>query len=141
MITNTTMTGQMLAILTVDDEKIILDSVRAQLERNFHQKYLLEFAQSAEEAMEITSELVSAGVTILLIISDYQMDGMKGDEFARWVRNNYPQIKVVMLTGHMGQDLSKTLLDADVVEKIIQKPWKESELVALVESLGSEGNA
>jgi CheY-like chemotaxis protein len=69
------------------------------------------------------------------------MDGMKGDEFARWVRNNYPQIKVVMLTGHMGQDLSKTLLDADVVEKIIQKPWKESELVALVESLGSEGYA
>lgn len=135
------MSGQKLAILTVDDEKIILDSVRAQLERNFQQLYLLEFAQSAEEAMEITTELVTEGVTILLIISDYQMEGMKGDEFARWIREKYPQIKVVMLTGHMGQDLSRTLLDAELVEKIIQKPWKESELVELVERLAPEGYA
>jgi CheY-like chemotaxis protein len=135
------MTGQKLAILTVDDEKIILDSIRAQLERNFHQKYLLEFAQSAEEAKEITTELVSAGVTILLIISDYQMEGMKGDELAHWIREKYPQIKVVILTGHMGQELSRTLMDGQVVEKILQKPWKESELVELVEQLGPVGYA
>jgi CheY-like chemotaxis protein len=135
------MTGQKLAILTVDDEKIILDSIRAQLERNFHQKYLLEFAQSAEEAKEITTELVSAEVTILLIISDYQMEGMKGDELAHWIREKYPQIKVVILTGHMGQELSRTLMDGQVVEKILQKPWKESELVELVEQLGPVGYA
>lgn len=135
------MTGKKLAILTVDDEKIILDSIRAQLERNFHQKYLLEFAQSAEEAMEITTELVSAGVTILLIISDYQMEGMKGDQLAHWIREKYPQIKVVILTGHMGQELSRALMDGQVVEKILQKPWKESELVELVEQLGPVGYA
>lgn len=135
------MTNQKLAILTVDDEKIILDSVRAQLERNFQQKYLLEFAQSAEEAMEITHELVSEGITILLIISDYMMEGMKGDAFASWIRETYPQIKVVMLTGHMGQELSKELLGAQLVEKIIQKPWKEEELVELVERLSPEDYA
>ena len=135
------MTEPKLAILTVDDEKIILDSVRAQLERNFQQKYLLEFAQSAEEAMEITDELVTEGITILLIISDYQMDGMKGDAFAGWVREKYPQIKVVMLTGHMGQELSKSLIDANLVEKIILKPWKEADLVELVERLSPDFHA
>jgi CheY-like chemotaxis protein len=135
------MTNQKLAILTVDDEKIILDSVRAQLERNFQQKYLLEFAQSAEEAMELTHELVSEGITILLIISDYMMEGMKGDAFAFWIRETYPQIKVVMLTGHMGQELSKELLGTQLVEKIIQKPWKEEELVELVERLSPENYA
>ena len=135
------MKNQKLAILTVDDEKIILDSVRSQLERNFQQKYLLEFAQSAEEAMEITHELVSEGITILLIISDYMMEGMKGDAFASWIRETYPQIKVVMLTGHMGQELSKELLGAQLVEKIIQKPWKEEELVELVERLSPENYA
>jgi len=135
------MTNHKLAILTVDDEKIILDSVRAQLERNFQQKYLLEFAESAEEAMEITNELVTEGITILLIISDYMMEGMKGDAFASWIRETYPQIKVVMLTGHMGQELSRELLGAQLVEKIIQKPWKEQELVELVERLSPENYA
>lgn len=135
------MNNHKLAILTVDDDKTILDSVQAQLERNFHNKYLLEFAQSAEEAMELTDELVKEGITILLIISDYMMEGMKGDAFASWVRATYPQIKVVLLTGHMGQELSKELLDSQLVEKIIQKPWKEAELVELVERLSPEGYA
>lgn len=135
------MINHKLAILTVDDEKIILDSVRAQLERNFQQKYLLEFAESAEEAMEITNDLVTEGITILLIISDYMMEGMKGDAFASWIRETYPQIKVVILTGHMGQELSRELLGAQLVEKIIQKPWKEEELVELVERLSPENYA
>jgi CheY-like chemotaxis protein len=130
-----------LAILTVDDEKIILDSVRAQLERNFHSRFILEFAQSAEEAMELTTNLVIEGVTILLIISDYQMEGMKGDAFAAWVRENYPGIRVVMITGHMGKELSQNLLDSRLVEKVLQKPWKEEELVELVLSLSPEDHA
>jgi CheY-like chemotaxis protein len=69
------------------------------------------------------------------------MEGMKGDELAHWIREKYPQIKVVILTGHMGQELSRTLMDGQVVEKILQKPWKESELVELVEQLGPVGYA
>lgn len=130
-----------LAILTVDDERIILDSVRAQLERNFHTRFLLEFAESAEEAMELTGILVSEGVTILLIISDYQMEGMKGDEFASWIRDNHPGIKVVLITGHMGQDLSRSLMESRLVEKVLQKPWKEEELISLVSSLSAESHA
>ncbi len=130
-----------LAILTVDDEKIILDSVRSQLERNFQNKYLLEFAESAEEAIEVTSSLIAEGITMLLVISDYQMDGMKGDEFAVWIKGKFPNIQVVIITGHMSHDLSRKLLDADIVMKVIQKPWSEDELISLINSLGSEFNA
>lgn len=77
-----------IAILTVDDEKIILDSIRNQLEKNFGQKYQLEFAESAIEALEIADFIIQDGVTILLIISDYQMHGMKGDEFARILKTS-----------------------------------------------------
>jgi CheY-like chemotaxis protein len=130
-----------LAILTVDDEKIILDSVRSQLERNFQNKYLLEFAESAEEAIEVTSSLIADGITMLLVISDYQMEGMKGDEFASWIKGKFPNIQVVIITGHMGQELSKKLLDADIVMKVIQKPWNEDELISLVDTLSSEFDA
>lgn len=130
-----------LAILTVDDEKIILDSVRSQLERNFQNKYLLEFAESAEEAIEVTSSLIAEGITMLLVISDYQMEGMKGDEFASWIKGKFPNIQVVIITGHMGQELSRKLLDADIVMKVIQKPWSEDELISLINTLSSEFNA
>ena len=130
-----------LAILTVDDEKIILDSVRSQLDRNFQNKYLLEFAESAEEAIEVTSSLIADGITVLLVISDYQMEGMKGDEFASWIKGKFPNIQVVIITGHMGQELSRKLLDADIVMKVIQKPWSEDELISLIDTLSSGFNA
>ena len=82
-----------LAILTVDDEKMILEAIRNQLERNFGNTYLLEFAESAAEAMELTEQILQNGIRILLVISDYQMEGMKGDQFAIWLKEKHPEIK------------------------------------------------
>ena len=130
-----------LAILTVDDEKIILDSVRSQLERNFQNQYFLEFAESAEEAMEVTGSLITEGISMLLVISDYQLEGMKGDEFAALIKGKFPTIHVAIITGHMGELLSKELIEAKIVMKVIQKPWSDDELIGLVNSLSSEMNA
>jgi hypothetical protein len=41
----------------------------------------------------------------------------------------------------MGQVLSKELIEAKIVMKVIQKPWSEDELIGLVNSLSSEMNA
>ena len=130
-----------LAILCVDDERIILDSLRIQIEKNLNNKYIFEYAESAEEALEVIDDLIFEGIDLLLVISDYQMPGMKGDEFASWVRINYPGIRVVMITGHMGKEQSKNLLEAQLVERVLQKPWKEEELIELVLSLSPEGYA
>jgi CheY-like chemotaxis protein len=69
------------------------------------------------------------------------MEGMKGDEFAAWIKGKFPTIQVAIITGHMGQVLSKELIDAKIVMKVIQKPWSEDELIGLVNSLSSEMNA
>ena len=126
-----------IAILTVDDEKIILDSIRNQLEKNFGQKYQLEFAESAIEALEIADFIIQDGVTILLIISDYQLLGMKGDEFARILKNKYQKINIVILTGHMATEKSQELLDSNIILKTISKPWQEKDLVDLINNLAN----
>ena len=69
------------AILCVDDEAIILESLREQLERAFGDQYIYEMAEGAEDAWEIIQELYGDGVRILVIISDWLMPGTKGDEF------------------------------------------------------------
>jgi hypothetical protein len=48
-----------LAILSVDDERIILDSIKIQIEKNFNNQYLFEYAESAEEALEVIDDLVA----------------------------------------------------------------------------------
>ena len=51
-----------LAILSVDDERIILDSIKIQIEKNFNNQYLFEYAESAEEALEVIDDLVAEGI-------------------------------------------------------------------------------
>ena len=56
------------AILCVDDEKIILQSLNGQLKSYFKQLYRLEFAESADEALELIEEFSEDGIQVLLIL-------------------------------------------------------------------------
>ncbi len=124
-----------IAILAVDDERIILDSIRMQLEKNFNTKYILEFAESADEALEVVESLTESGIDILLVISDYLMAGMKGDEFATILKSTYPNVNIVMLTGQITVEASSSLIEKNIILKIIEKPWKEGDLINLVKTL------
>ena len=124
-----------IAILAVDDERIILDSIRMQLEKNFKTKYILEFAESASEALEVVESLTNTGVEILLVISDYLMPGMKGDEFATILKKKFPDVNIVMLTGQITTEASTNLIDKNIILKLIEKPWKEGDLINIVQSL------
>ncbi len=129
-----------IAILAVDDEKIILDSIRIQLEKNFNSRYMLEFAESADEALEIVDTLTTSGIDILLVISDYLMPGMKGDEFANILKNKFTSINIIILTGQITSEVSEKLLDKNIIFKLIQKPWQENDLINIVNSIGNYEN-
>jgi len=47
------------AILCIDDERIVLESLRGQLWKHFGNGYQYEFAESAEEGYEIIEELIA----------------------------------------------------------------------------------
>ena len=124
-----------IAILSVDDEKIILDALKIQLEKNYKNKFIIEFAESAEEALEVTHDLISSKIQLLLVISDYQMPGMKGDEFVRNIKKLIPNVNIAMLTGQMSREVATDLLDTKIVLKVLQKPWKEEDLINLINSV------
>jgi CheY-like chemotaxis protein len=126
-----------LAIISVDDEKIILDSLKSQFEINFQDKFIFEFAESAEEALELIDELIDDGIKIILVISDYQMPGMKGDEFALILRQKLPTTKVILLTGQISQDVAIDFVNKNIFVNIVSKPWSENELVTLVKNIAS----
>ena len=124
-----------LAILSVDDERIILDSIKIQIEKNFNNQYLFEYAESAEEALEVIDDLVTEGIDLLLVISDYMMPGMKGDEFATTLKSNLPGVNIILLTGQITEERSIELVNKNIILKVLQKPWKEKDLMNIINSI------
>jgi CheY-like chemotaxis protein len=122
------------AILCVDDEPIILNSLKAQLKDYFGKQYMYEYAESAEEAWEVIEELHGNGVRILVIVSDWLMPRIKGDEFLIQVHQKFPDITKVMLTGHATAEAIERACQQAHLHRCIHKPWNASELIEAITS-------
>jgi CheY-like chemotaxis protein len=122
------------AILCVDDEAIILLSLKNELRMALGNKYIYESAMNALEAKNKIEILVKDGIDIILIISDWLMPGMKGDEFLIEIHKKYPKIKSIMITGHADpESIEKAKKEANLVA-CLSKPWNNKELIDIVKS-------
>ena len=126
------------AILCVDDEPMILKSLKAELTQTVGNDYLIEIAESGEEALEIIDELSQKGIDTLLVISDWLMPNMKGDELLMTIHQKFPNMAKIMLSGQA---------DTNAIDRVksiaqgafIAKPWRKEDLNKLVNGyLGSE---
>ncbi|MFN8360422.1 MAG: response regulator [Candidatus Kapaibacterium sp.] len=124
---------KILNIVCVDDEKIVLDSLNSQLIRNFGNNFNYEFAESAEEALEIIDDLRDDEYEVIyVVISDWLMPGMKGDELLEEVRKKVKNVKTILLTGHIDSAVIQDIEKSDKGIKCIYKPWNEKELMSLI---------
>lgn len=122
------------AIICVDDEIVILESLKEQLKRQFGNQYVYETAESAEEAWELIQELEEEGINVILIISDWLMPGTKGDEFLIKVHENFPGLVTVMLTGQADEGAINRAKQQANLHACIYKPWSETELKNVITS-------
>ena len=119
-------------ILCVDDEEVILESLKEQLKRYFGSQYLYELANSAAEAMEILEEFETDQIEVLVIVSDCLMPGMKGDEFLVQVHRKYPHVTTIMLTGQADAGAIARAQQEANLYRCLYKPWREEELVETI---------
>lgn len=117
------------AILCVDDEQMILMSLKDQLQNHFQDQFQYEFAESADEALEVVEELSGEGMEVLIIVSDWLMPGMRGDELLIKIHEKYPNIVTVMLTGQADEDAVLRVKEKANLHKCLFKPWDEKELI------------
>ncbi len=120
------------AILCVDDEAIILLSLKRELQQQFGENYLIETALNATEATELIEDLTLEGIRILLIISDWLMPGIRGDEFLIAIHAKYPHIKAIMITGQADDSAIKRVKAEANIHQVFTKPWNR---VALFDSI------
>jgi len=121
-------------ILCVDDERMVLDSLRTQLAAEFGNAYTYEGAEDAEEALEVISELYDEKITLILIICDWLMPGIKGDELLIRIHQNYPHVIKIMLTGQADQAAIDRAKKQANLHSCLSKPWLEAELLETIKS-------
>ncbi|VXD17233.1 response regulator [Planktothrix paucivesiculata] len=125
--------NKQLAILCVDDEPVILESLKEQLKRHLPQNYELESAESGEEALEVIAELYQEGLEVALVISDQIMSGLQGDELLIQLHQNYPQMLKIMLTGQADVQSVGNVVNQASLYRYISKPWDETDLILTVQ--------
>ncbi len=116
------------AIVCVDDEKIVLDSLRKELRTAFQNDVLVDIAESGEEALELILEHHHDGREVPIIISDYIMPGMKGDDLLREVKKIFPNIYSILLTGQATTEGVGNAVNWGGLYRYISKPWDSTDL-------------
>jgi CheY-like chemotaxis protein len=120
-------------ILCVDDEPDILHSLKMQLKNEFKNDYFYELAESADEALDLLKDFQEE-VQVIVVISDWLMPGIKGDELLIKVHQKYPKIIKVMLTGQAdAAALQRAVQEADLY-CCLYKPWNSKELIETIKS-------
>ena len=119
-------------ILCVDDEEIVLTSLESQLRGAFSNAYSYEFAENADDAFSILQELEENGDAVVIVISDWLMPGLKGDEFLVRVHSKYPQVSTIMLTGQADQVAIENACQNAKLQRCMAKPWDGRDLVETI---------
>lgn len=119
-------------LLCVDDEIIVLTALKDQLRRAFGSQFHVDVAESAEEALELLDELALDGHELLVIVSDWLMPGMKGDEFLVQAHERFPSVVKIMLSGQAESAAVDRARREAGLHDFLAKPWDAE---ALVESI------
>jgi PAS domain S-box-containing protein len=126
-----------LRILVVDDDPLILKSLRETLERDAH---VVATASGGQAGIDLFRRAKGEGAPFMLVITDLGMPYVDGRQVASAVKAADPDTPVIMLTG-WGQRL---LDDGDVpthVDRMLSKPPKLSELRLSLAELSSRDRA
>ncbi|MBK5911859.1 sigma-54-dependent Fis family transcriptional regulator [Rhodothalassium salexigens] len=115
-----------LDILVVDDEADICDLVSGILEDEGHQ------ARTAANSQEASAEIVSRLPSLVILdiwLQDSEMDGLA---LLEWVKHEYPDLPVVMISGHGSVETAVASIKKGATD-FIEKPFKSDHLLYVVE--------
>ena len=113
-------------ILIVDDELIVRESLGGWLERDGH---TVDKAASGEEALEKCEK-----VRYDILLLDIKMEGMSGLEVLKRVRENDPDVSVVMITAYGSIPSAIEAMKSGAYEYLL-KPFDPDELMVLIEKI------
>ena len=124
---SSTVGAEQRTILVVDDEPPVLRVMSRVLERV---GYNVLQASDAFQAQDIIRGLSQP---IDLLLTDVMMPRMKGTELAQWLKDQIPDIPVLLVSGYTDSSVVQDWVDDDP-NVFLAKPFEPEELIASVRS-------
>ena len=106
-------------ILFVDDEVRLLRSIERGM---LDEPYELLFAESGKDALKLLAEK-----EVHILVTDMRMPEMTGLELLKIVKEQYPQIVRIVLSGYTQATTLLTAINQGEIFRFITKPWKMEE--------------
>lgn len=116
-------------ILVVDDEEMMRELLQDVLAM---EGYKVETASGGQAALARIKE-----VQPLLVISDIKMPGMNGFDLLKTIKERFPDMRMIMMTGYSDDFTVKDALKLKADEYII-KPFNTQDITAVVKSVLGE---
>jgi CheY-like chemotaxis protein len=118
-------------VLVIDDDPAVLLTIRTLLvKRGFN----VLSSTSSPKGLDL---LRYASRDIRIIVLDYSMPKLNGDETLKFIRQLGPKAKVIGLTAMKLNELPKAYSDG--VDKLLSKPVVAAELIGAVDAFLNEG--
>lgn len=125
-------------IICIDDEQAVLESLKVELKKALGDKYLIETAEGGEDALELFSELLEDEYEVALVLSDYIMPDIKGDELLKRFHQLSPKTLKIMLTGQADLEAVGNAIRYAKLYRYLPKPWQPEDLkLTVVEAIHS----
>jgi DNA-binding NtrC family response regulator len=118
-----------LEILVLDDEEIVCTRLKPSLEKSGYRVETFTNSVLAKQRLEERS--------FDILVTDLKMPGIDGMELYRFVKDKWPNTRVIMISGFATVEIVREALKAGVRD-IISKPFKISQLKELIDKVSEE---
>ncbi|MFM9263696.1 response regulator [Tychonema sp. BBK16] len=125
-------------IVCIDDEPDVLNSLKIELKKALGDQCIIETAEGGEDALELLADLQADEYEVALVLSDYIMPGIKGDELLKRIHEQSPNTMKIMLTGQADLEAISHAIKYAKLYRYIAKPWQKEDLkMTVVEAIHS----
>jgi len=120
-------TNEKASVLIVDDEEMVITSVRAylQLETDYE---IHGFTQPEQAIKHLESNQVD------IAVSDYLMPRISGIQFLARAKQLQPEASRVLLTGHADKQSAIQAINDVGLYQYVEKPWENAQLLLIIQN-------
>jgi thioredoxin reductase (NADPH) len=115
------------AIMTLDDDSSVLNSVERDLRAHYGQEYRIIPINNGKTALEYLKRLEQRNETVALFLVDQRMPEMSGVEFLMEAIQTFPQAKRVLLTAYADTQAAIDSINEVGLNYYLMKPWHPPE--------------
>lgn len=115
------------AILAVDDDRVVLNSVERDLRQKYGRDYRILKAESGSSALTVLEELKRRDETVALFVVDQRMPEMTGVQFLEQSGRIFPEARKILLTAYADTEAAILSINKIGLDYYLMKPWDPPE--------------